>query len=140
MFLGDSGSLLIGFIISFILIYLANKNLFHPILLSWSVVIFVYKFLSINIIRLKNKRDPFKAGKDHLHHAIFEKTNSLFLTNFFITSINIILFIIGYLSFTLINSLTSLIIFIIIFFVFLILRNQYSGKNVTIRSFKKHKN
>lgn len=140
MFLGDSGSLLIGFIISFILIYLANKNLVHPILLAWSVVIFVYEFLSINIIRLKNKRDLFKAGKDHLHHVIFEKTNSLFLTNFFITSINIILFIIGYLSFTLINTLTSLIVFIIIFFVFLILRNQYSGKKVTIRSFKKHKN
>ena len=128
MFLGDSGSLLIGFIISFTLIYLANKDLVHPILLAWSVVIFVYEFLSINIIRLKNKIDPFKAGKDHLHHMIFEKTKSIFLTNFFITFINIILFIIGYLSFILINSLASLIIFISIFFVFFILRNQYSNK------------
>jgi len=126
MFLGDSGSLCLGFIFSFLLIYLANKNIAHPILLAWSVVIFVYEFLSINLIRLKNKKDPFKAGKDHLHHVLFQKTKSLFLTNSYIALINIILFIIGYLSFTLINPLTSLIIFVLIFFIFLILRNQYS--------------
>ena len=51
LFLGDSGSLLFGFVISFILIHLAIKNVVHPILLAWSVVIFVYEFLSINIIR-----------------------------------------------------------------------------------------
>ena len=68
LFLGDSGSLLLGFIISFVLIYLANQKLVHPILLSWSIAIFVYEFISINIIRLKNNRNPFLAGTDHLHH------------------------------------------------------------------------
>jgi hypothetical protein len=36
--------LLIGFIVSFILIYIANKNLVHPILLAWSISIFVFEF------------------------------------------------------------------------------------------------
>ena len=44
LFLGDSGSLLFGFLISFILIYAAKYNLTHPILLAWSVAIFVYEF------------------------------------------------------------------------------------------------
>ena len=56
VFLGDSGGLLIGFIVSFLLIYLAKKDLAHPILLAWSVSIFVYEFLSLNIIRLKKKK------------------------------------------------------------------------------------
>ena len=126
MFLGDSGSLLIGFIISFILIYLANQNIVHPILLAWSISIFVFEFLSINIIRLKNKTDPFKPGKDHLHHILLGKTKSIFLTNFSIILINFILFIIGYFSFLLINQLASLIIFVFLFIVFLILRNKFS--------------
>ena len=126
LFLGDSGSLLIGFVIAFVLIYLANQNLTHPILLAWSVVIFVYEFLSINLIRLKNKKDPLKAGQDHLHHLLFNNTKSIFLTNFFISIMNIILFIIGYLSFLLISPLISLILFITFFIIFLILRNNYS--------------
>jgi UDP-GlcNAc:undecaprenyl-phosphate GlcNAc-1-phosphate transferase len=126
LFLGDSGSLLIGFVIAFALIYLANQNLTHPILLAWSVVIFVYEFLSIHLIRLKNKKDPLKAGQDHLHHLLLNNTKSIFLTNFFISIMNIILFIIGYLSFLLISPLISLILFITFFIIFLILRNNYS--------------
>jgi UDP-GlcNAc:undecaprenyl-phosphate/decaprenyl-phosphate GlcNAc-1-phosphate transferase len=128
MFLGDSGSLLIGFIISFVLIYSANQNLIHPILLAWSITIFIYEFLSINLIRLKDKKNLFKAGKDHLHHVLFKKTKSVFLTNFFITSTNIALFIMGYLCFVLINPLASLILFISIFIIFLFLRDKYSKK------------
>lgn len=126
LFLGDSGSLLLGFIISFILIYFANQNFIHPILLAWSVVIFVYEFLSINIIRLKYKKALFKAGKDHLHHILFEKTNSIFVTNLFITSLNIFLFGIGYFAFLFFNELSSLILFVVLFIIFFIFRNAYA--------------
>ena len=128
LFLGDNGSLLLGFIISFVLIYLAKEKLVHPILLAWSVVIFVYEFLSINLIRLKNNQNPFKAGQDHLHHILFKKTNSVFITNFFMSLLNIILFIFGYFSFLIINPLCSLILFICFFIIFLIFRYKYSIK------------
>ena len=126
LFLGDSGSLLLGFIISFILIYLANKNLVHPILLAWSVVIFVYEFLSVNLIRLKNNQNPFKAGQDHLHHILFKKNKSIFITNFLISSVNLTLFLIGYFSFVLTGSFISLILYISLFFIFFIIRIKYS--------------
>ena len=125
LFLGDNGSLLLGFIISFILIYLANQRLVHPILLAWSVSIFVYEFLSVNLIRLKNKKNPFKAGQDHLHHLLFKKTKSIFLTNFTIVFLNIVLFTSGYISFKFFNSLTSLILYISFFIVFFIMRHTY---------------
>ena len=124
MFLGDSGSLLLGFIISFILIFLANENLIHPILLAWSIVIFVYEFLTVNLIRIKNNKNPFDAGQDHLHYLLNKKTKSIFLTNFLITIFNFILFFVGYVSFILVNPLTSLIMYILVFFPFLILRNK----------------
>ena len=128
LFLGDNGSLLFGFIISFILIYFALENSIHPILLAWSIVIFVYEFLSINIIRLKNNQHPFKAGQDHLHHLLFVKIRSILITNISIVLINTILFLLGYFSFKMISPLASLFLFILCFLVFLILRNKYSKK------------
>ena len=128
LFLGDSGSLLLGFIISFILIYVANYKSIHPILLAWSISIFVYEFLSINFIRLKNKQNIFGAGQDHLHHILYKKTKSIFLTNFFITLVNILLFLIGYYTYLIINPFASLILFIILFFIFFFLRKLYSIK------------
>lgn len=128
LFLGDNGSLLLGFIISFMLIYLASQKFVHPILLAWSVVVFVYEFLSVNLIRLKNNQNPFKAGQDHLHHLLFKKTNSAFITNSFIFFINISFFTLGYFIFLMINPLCSLILFILFFIVFFIFRYKFSKK------------
>ena len=127
LFLGDSGSLLLGFIIAFTLIYLSIQKIIHPILLAFSISIFVYEFLSVNLIRLKNKKNIFSAGQDHLHHLLFKNTKSIFKTNLFISLANIICFIIGYISFLLISPLASLILFIILFIIFFILRNMYSN-------------
>jgi len=133
LFLGDSGSLLLGFIISFILIFLSIEKIVHPILLAFSVSIFVYEFISINLIRLKNKKDLFVAGQDHLHHQLFKFTNSIFQTNLYIFLANIILFIIGYMSFLLINPMASLISFIMFFIIYFIIRNKYQTIKINIK-------
>ncbi|MDC0951264.1 MraY family glycosyltransferase [Candidatus Pelagibacter sp.] len=133
LFLGDSGSLLLGFIISFILIFLAIEKIVHPILLAFSISIFVYEFISINIIRFKKKKDLFVAGQDHLHHQLFKLTNSIFQTNLFINLVNIILFIIGYMNFSLISPMASLISFIVLFIIYFILRNRYQKTKIKIR-------
>ena len=124
LFFGDSGSLLLGFIISFTVIYLANQKMVHPILLAFSISIFVYEFLSINLIRIINKKKIFSAGVDHLHHILLKKNKSLFLTNFLISIMNIIFFIFGYLSFKFINPLSSLILFLVLFIIFFIFRKK----------------
>ena len=123
-FLGNSGSYALGFIISYLLIYLANKNIVHPILLAWSIVIFVYEFLAINFNRSIKKKNIFTAGNDHLHYILLNNTKSIFLTNFFTTSANLFLFLIGYLSYFFISSFISLILFILLYFIFHICRNK----------------
>lgn len=124
IFLGDSGSLLMGFIFSFTLIYFANQKIVHPILLAFSISIFVYEFLSINIIRLIRRKNIFSAGFDHLHHILLKKNKSLLLTNFFITFMNISFFACGYISYKYVNLLTSLIVFILCFLIFFIFRKK----------------
>ena len=125
MFLGDSGSLTMGFIIAFILIYFANQNIAHPIVLAWSVALFVYEFLSINILRIKNKENLFKGGNDHLHHLLYKHTRSIFLTNFLMALIQIVFFIMGYLTFVFLSPFYSLIFFILFFINFFFIRRAY---------------
>ena len=128
LFLGDSGSLLLGFIIAFTLVYIANQNIIHPILLAWSISIFVYEFLSINLIRLQNNKNVFTAGLDHLHHILIKRNKSLFFTNFLISTINIFLFIVGFLSFKFVNSFVSLLLFIFFFIIFFLIRMRLLKK------------
>ncbi len=125
LFLGDSGSLLLGFVISFTLIYFAKMKIAHPILMAWSVSIFVFEFLSINLQRIKNNKNPFKAGLDHLHHYFFNKTKSVLLTNFLLSTINIIFFVIGYISFKFSGPIASLILFTVFFVIYFTWRNVY---------------
>ena len=129
LFAGDSGSLMIGFVTAFVLIYLSNEDLVHPILLAFSISIFVYEFLSINLIRYMNKKNIFTAGRDHLHHIILYKTNSVILTNLFISSMNIIFFIIGYLILKFLNEFCALLVFILLFIAYLIIRKKFSKYN-----------
>jgi len=125
LFLGDGGSLLLGFIIAFTLIYLNDLKEIHPILLAWSISIFVYEFLSINFLRLKNNKNIFEPDNNHLHHLLIDKFKSIFLTNLLISIFNIIFFVIGYYSFVFLNPLTSLILFISFFIIFLIIRISF---------------
>lgn len=128
LFLGDSGSLILGFIISFLLILFANEKYAHPIILAWSVALIVYEFLSVNLIRIKNKQNPFNAGKDHLHHLMLNKYKSIYLTNLIIVSLNLTLFLIGYISFKFVSPIFSLINFIIFFIIFIYFRLNILNK------------
>ena len=81
IFLGDSGSLTIGFFLSFILIYLANKEITHPILLASTITVIVFDFLCISIERLlKNNGNIFTPDNIHIHHLVFKKTKSNLIT------------------------------------------------------------
>lgn len=128
LFLGDSGSLLLGFIVSFLLIYYSISKIAHPILLAWSVVIFVYEFLSVNLQRIINNKNPFNPGLDHLHNYLQKKTKSIYQTNFLIFFSNIFLFLIGYFSFIFLGSVFSLLFFVFLFIIFFTLRNKYLMK------------
>ena len=89
-FLGDNGSLFLGFLISMIFIY-NNNFLFSKISAE---KIFLIMFLPgidmfrLFIMRILKKKSPFQADNNHLHHILFKRFNQftrLFITNFLIT-------------------------------------------------------
>ncbi len=75
IFLGDSGNFLISIILS---IFLLKENYYNP-LNYFAEEIFLFllipgvDMLRLFIVRIKNKKNPFKGDLNHLHHLLFYK-------------------------------------------------------------------
>ena len=71
LFLGDSGSLSLGFLFSYFFIYYYNNNLIQ---FSDSIYLYMYlpglDLLRLYIIRIKNKSNPFSPDRNHIHHYL----------------------------------------------------------------------
>ena len=82
IFMGDTGSLVVGLLIAVQLILFNEKNIgtsdfFAKInsapAVSFSVLIFpLYDTIRVFIIRMSRGRSPFAADKNHLHHCILK--------------------------------------------------------------------
>ena len=131
VFSGDSGSLFIGFFISFMTIELYNSFNIHPAFLIWPLWYPVYDFLFVSINRLLNKKSIFKPDNTHLHHVISKKFygNRISPLILFLIVNSSIIFI-GY-KISEISKALSLSIFVIGFTLFFIVR---------LSIFKKFKN
>jgi len=120
IFLGDSGSNLLGFIISFIAIYIYKEKGVHPALVIWPLAYVVYEFLSVTIFRIIKNTGTFKPGKDHLHYEIIDLFKlSPFHSLVIILSINIFLILIGSFIFFKFGQDISILLFIFFFIIYL---------------------
>ncbi len=99
IFLGDSGSHLLGGIASIYSVYVLSNDYIIKPEYDLHKVLFIISILTYPIIdiiriffkRLLNNKSPFEADKNHLHHLILSKTKSHFKTTFFIILSNIII-------------------------------------------------
>ncbi len=121
IFLGDSGSNLLGFIISFIAIYIFKENGVHPALVIWPLAYVVYEFLSVTILRIIKNTGTFKPGKDHLHYEIIDLFKlSPFHSLLVILVLNIFLILVGSYIFFKFGQDISITIFIFFFLIYLL--------------------
>ena len=81
IFMGDTGALMIGFLLSFMAIQFINSNYQlpadHPAKFQSSiataicvVIVPVFDTLRVIILRLRKMQSPFKADRNHLHHQL----------------------------------------------------------------------
>lgn len=74
VFLGDAGSMLIGFVIAWYAVAL-TQNPAHPIspvLGPWTIAIPLIDCVTLMFRRLRQGRSPFSGGRDHLHHMLLD--------------------------------------------------------------------
>ncbi len=75
VFLGDAGSMLMGFLLAWFAIDLTQGpgRDFPPICALWVVVIPLCDCVSLMLRRLKNGRNPLAADRQHLHHWLLDR-------------------------------------------------------------------
>ena len=97
VFLGDSGSLFLGGVISMYVIRILTNNYIiqpefdlHKILFVISILFYpIIDIIRVFFLRLIKGRSPFHADKNHIHHLILKKTKNHFLTTLLISGLTI---------------------------------------------------
>ncbi len=74
VFLGDAGSMLLGFIIAWTAVRLSQSpaHPVSPVLGPWTIAIPLIDCVSLILRRLRQGRSPFAADRDHLHHLLLD--------------------------------------------------------------------
>lgn len=123
IFLGNGGSLFLGFLISIIMIILAKYDSIHPAKLIWAVWLPIYDFLFINFIRIKNKINPLQGDRNHIQHIFLKYyKNDQLKSSLTLSLLNIVIIALGFSINVYFSHLMSLLAFILVFFFYMFLR------------------
>jgi len=103
VFLGDSGSLFLGGVVSVYAIFILTNNYIikpefdmHKIAFVVSILFYpIIDIIRVFIIRVSNNKSPFIADKNHIHHIFLKKINNHILIVALIISISILFIIIA---------------------------------------------
>lgn len=128
IFMGDTGSMLLGFLLAFTCIcfidIFIDKKLFSvpryhlesaPVIAVAILILPIVDTLNVIIVRLWNKKSPFEADKNHIHHKLLKldlthRRSSFYIISYYLaivavtyclrhTDINLLLFIVLFLGF-----------------------------------------
>lgn len=125
VFLGDTGSLLLGSIMVFFIFYILNTSSFivtdsfisRPLLVIILVIYPLADTLRAFVIRIYRKRSPFVADRIHLHHRLLNKGISHWKASVIILISSISVLLLGFL----LSQVFPLGITVVILFVYLII-------------------
>ena len=121
LFLGDSGSLVLGFTISVLSLKLLDYVNITTIL--FLLLIPIVDTLIVMIRRSIRKQSPFKADKSHIHHKIFKWKEKVDYSVFIIVFLQIVFSLIAFLTINQ-NNFLNLFIFLFVFILFFILFDE----------------
>ena len=125
IFLGDTGSMVIGFLLAVFLIRFLDLNLHGPVMKTTEVapslalailIVPVFDIIRIVIVRILHGKSPFSADNNHIHHQVLrlagshaKATAALLLVNIFMIVLVLLFHSLGngiLISFLLLVSIT----------------------------------
>ncbi|BDY13587.1 glycosyltransferase family 4 protein [Hydrogenimonas cancrithermarum] len=121
VFMGDSGSLTLGFVISILAV--RAMEFIEPTAVLFIVVLPVLDTFIVMTRRIQRGLSPFSADKTHMHHILYNRYEDVPYTTILLVYIQIAFTIIG-VQLRHSDNFLSLILFGILFFIFLNLFDQ----------------
>ena len=130
IFLGDSGSMMLGYILAWMLIYYSHPNTrsIHPVLTLWCVTLPVFDLLGVILRRISNKINPFKPDRRHLHHLLLQSGLSYRSTLLMILFMSLSSSIFGITIYKLFGPGPALLSFLFLFIGYIIFSFNLSNK------------
>ncbi|GAA4446195.1 MraY family glycosyltransferase [Ravibacter arvi] len=121
IFMGDTGSLVVGFLLSMFSVEFLRINVAArhepdafsnaPIILLLILIVPIFDTLRVFIVRLAKGKSPFLADRNHMHHILLDNGLTHFQASFLLwmgTVVNVILFFIYHGD---ISNTTSILIY-----------------------------
>jgi UDP-GlcNAc:undecaprenyl-phosphate/decaprenyl-phosphate GlcNAc-1-phosphate transferase len=117
IFMGDSGSLIVGLILGFLAIKLLTREPYMPLVEQgvdpgnrplFLACLFIIPFIDtirVMLIRMLNKRSPFSADRNHVHHVLLDLGFSHKRTCLILAAVNVSIIVIYIYA---LNELTNL--------------------------------
>ena len=129
IFMGDTGSLLVGFMLTMFAIKFIQLNIEYrfnpnasfsaPILAIIVLIVPIFDTLRVFIVRLKDKKSPFVGDRNHLHHILIDSGLSHFQTSVILWTFTLISTILFLTISKTTDNTTSLYILTVIFAVYM---------------------
>jgi UDP-N-acetylmuramyl pentapeptide phosphotransferase/UDP-N-acetylglucosamine-1-phosphate transferase len=103
VFMGDSGSLVVGFSVSILAIQMFNISMHlsseafyaSPNLITATLFVLIFDLSRVSFIRIANGGSPFKADRSHIHHMIARHQFGHRGTTFIMISYNVLFIILA---------------------------------------------
>ena len=127
IFMGDTGSLVLGIIVAILIIHfnefipVSNHVIYgSPAIALVIIIVPVVDTLRVFAIRIRQKKSPFSPDMSHIHHQLLRVTGNHLYTSLIIISVNMILILI---SFSLVDILESSTLFFLLLITGFLLAN-----------------
>jgi UDP-N-acetylmuramyl pentapeptide phosphotransferase/UDP-N-acetylglucosamine-1-phosphate transferase len=142
IFMGDTGSLLLGYIISVLVVRFNEINVTYtgpysfesaPAVSFGILIIPMFDTIRVFVLRVYRGQSPFKADKNHLHHRMLRLGFSHVESTLIITAVNF-LFIVLMIVFNSIGLLPLMFINLSLAIVFMVLTEYFIKKQDQKRS------
>jgi UDP-GlcNAc:undecaprenyl-phosphate GlcNAc-1-phosphate transferase len=85
IFMGDAGSMFLGFTLTWFTIHLSQPPdaVASPVTFLWIMAVPLFDFFNVVFKRLRKRRSPLQADREHIHHILgdhhFNKQQTLFI-------------------------------------------------------------
>ena len=142
--MGDTGSLIVGFLLAFFAVkfirlnvtYIHDTNAFFnaPVLAVVLLIVPIFDTLRVFLVRILNKRSPFKADRNHMHHVLLDNGLTHFQTSLTFWSMTIINVVGYFLTFKYITNTQAFFVLVGLFCLYLV-----AGYFLKIRAMKNKK-
>lgn len=121
IFMGDSGSLTLGFVIS--ILSIQSLQYLTPAAVLFIIALPVLDTFIVMTRRIQRGKSPFQADRNHMHHFLYKAKADVKFTVILIVYVQIAFSIIGY-QLNQTDNFLNLILFGILFYIFLNLLDQ----------------